>query len=69
MGNVHRMLLHDAGEERIPIVLVSGRADLSDVAGRMGTPYFLAKATQDYGDALLKLLDRALSERHAPAAA
>ena len=63
----HRMLLHDAGEERIPILLVSGRGDLSAVAGRMGTPYFLRKATTDYAEALVKMLDRALSERRAPA--
>src|SRR5580700_3544385 len=40
-----RLLLRGAGEEKIPILLVSGRCDLSDVAGRMVTPYFLAKAT------------------------
>jgi hypothetical protein len=63
------MLLHDAGEESIPIVLVSGRNDLSEIAGRMGTPYFLRKAAFDYGEALLILVARALSERRAPAAA
>ena len=66
---VHRMLLHDAGEENIPILLVSGRGDLSEVARRMGTPYFLAKGSPDYGEALLRILDRALSERRAPATA
>lgn len=65
----HYMLLHDAGEEKIPIVLVSARDDLSEVAGRIGTPYFLAKGVPDYGKALLKLLDRALGERLAPASA
>jgi len=63
------MLLHDAGEESIPIMLVSARDDLSEIAGRMGTPYFLSKATPDYGKALLKILDRALAERRPPAAA
>src|ERR1700687_3685586 len=48
-GMAHQMLLNDAGEEKIPIVLVSGRDDLSQVAARMGTPYFLAKAANDYG--------------------
>jgi CheY-like chemotaxis protein len=66
---VHRMLLQKAGQERIPIVLVSGRSDLSAVARRVGTPYFLAKGTYGYGEALLKLLERALFEQHAPAAA
>jgi CheY-like chemotaxis protein len=60
------MLLHDAGEEKIPIVLVSARGDLAEVARHVGTPYFLAKASADYGDNLLKLLDRALRERRAP---
>jgi CheY-like chemotaxis protein len=63
---VHRMLLHSAGEEKIPILLVSGGADLQEVAGRMGTPYFLKKASADYGPNLLRLLDRALRERQAP---
>jgi hypothetical protein len=65
----HRMLLRDAGAEKIPILLVSGRQNLSEVAGRMGTPYFLMKASPDFGTALLGVLDRALRERLAPAAA
>jgi CheY-like chemotaxis protein len=68
-GMAHQMLLHDAGEERIPILLVSGRSDLSEVAARMKTPYFLRKATAGYGTALLAILDRALRERRPPAAA
>jgi CheY-like chemotaxis protein len=68
-GMAHQMLLHDAGEERIPILLVSGRSDLSEVAARMKTPYFLRKATDDYGRVLLAILDRALRERRPPAAA
>ena len=66
-GMAHEMLLHDAGKERIPILLVSGRNDLSEVARRMGTPYFLAKASPDYGTVLLEILDRALRERRPPA--
>ena len=62
----HQMRLHDAGRERIPILLVSGRRDLAEVAGRMGTPYFLAKASPDYATALLEILDRALRERRPP---
>jgi hypothetical protein len=61
----HEMLLHDAGEEKILIVLVSARVDLAEVARRIGTPYFLAKASADYGDNLMRLLDRALRERRA----
>lgn len=66
---VHRMRAHDAGQERIPIVLVSGSDDISAIAARIGTPYFLRKATREYGEALLRLLERALRERGAPAAA
>jgi len=68
-GMAHQMLLHDAGEDKIPILLVSGRHDLSEIAAAMGTPYFLTKAVPDYGKALLKILDRALAERRAPGAA
>jgi hypothetical protein len=35
----------------------------------MKTPYFLRKATDDYGKVLLAILDRALRERRPPAAA
>jgi two-component system response regulator CpxR len=68
-GMAHQMLLHDAGEEKIPILLVSGRSDLLAVAARIGTPYFLAKASPDYGEVLIKMIERALSERCAPASA
>jgi CheY-like chemotaxis protein len=68
-GVAHQMLLHDAGQERIPILLVSGREDLPAVAALMGTPYFLKKASADYGEALLAILARALRERRAPASA
>ena len=65
-GMAHQMQLHDDGEEKIPIVLVSGRPDLPEVARRVGTPYFLAKASADYVESLLALVDRALRERLAP---
>jgi CheY-like chemotaxis protein len=68
-GMAHQMLLHDAGEEKIPILLVSARSDLSEIARLIGTPYFLAKASTDYGDNLIGLLERALRERLAPAPA
>src|SRR5580693_3404435 len=44
-GMAHQMMLRDHGAEKIPILLVSGRADLAAVAARMGTPYFLEKAS------------------------
>jgi DNA-binding NtrC family response regulator len=60
------LLLHDAGEEKIPILLVSGRDDLRAVAARMGTPYFIGKASAGYADVLVKTIARALAERRAP---
>jgi FixJ family two-component response regulator len=67
-GMAHEMILHDAGEEKIPIVLVSGRGDLASVARTIGTSYFLRKMSDEYSSALLALVDRALRERHPPAA-
>jgi DNA-binding NtrC family response regulator len=66
-GMAHKMLLHDAGEERIPILLMSGREELPQIAARMGTRYFLRKPA-DSGQ-FLEVLDRALRERGAPASA
>ena len=63
----HRMLLHDAGEELVPVLLISARPDLPEIAARMGTPYFIAKPAGT--QSLLDLLDRALRERIAPASA
>ena len=63
----HKMLLHDAGEESIPILLMSGREELPQIAARMGTRYFLRKPA-DSGQ-FLEILDRALRERGAPASA
>jgi CheY-like chemotaxis protein len=68
-GMAHQMLLHDTGEEDIPIILVSGRDDLPEIAARMGTPYFLRKASHNYGKVLLQIVARALVERLAPASA
>jgi DNA-binding NtrC family response regulator len=66
-GMAHKMLLHDAGEEKIPIILMSGRGDLADVAHKMGTSYALRKPATI--DAFEELLGRALRERRAPTSA
>jgi len=66
-GMAHKMLLHDAGEESIPILLMSGREDLPQIAAQMGTRYFLRKPTGT--GRFLEMLDRALRERNAPASA
>jgi len=66
-GMAHRMLLHDAGEEKIPIVLFSARSDLPAIAAEMGTPYSIAKPFQV--NSLLALLGRAVRDRVPPASA
>jgi DNA-binding NtrC family response regulator len=66
-GMAHKMLLHDAGEEDIPILLMSGRDDLPQIAERMGTPYYLKKPADL--EQFLDLLARALREREAPSTA
>lgn len=67
VGMAHRMLLHDAGEEKIPILLMSATHNLADVAREIGTPYFLAKPATI--DAFVGLLDKALAERRQPSPA
>jgi len=66
-GMAHKMLLHDAGEEAIPIILMSARHDLPELAQKMGTSYSLAKPATI--DAFLNVLDRAIHERRAPSSA
>ncbi len=67
VGMAHKMMLHDAGEESIPIVLTSGRSDLTALARNMGTPYSIAKPVGL--DKLLELLAKVLHERVAPSSA
>jgi CheY-like chemotaxis protein len=59
----YAMLLHDAGQELIPILLVSGRSDLATVAARIGTRYFLSKGDVDYSGRLIGLVATILKER------
>ncbi len=58
------LVLLDSGKERIPILLLSGAANLKQVAGAIGTPYVLAKPFDV--DRLLALVKLALKERIAP---
>lgn len=60
----YRLFLRDAGDEKIPIVLLSGKLDLPRVAAIVGTPYFLSKPY--LFAALVSLLDRVLVERAPP---
>jgi CheY-like chemotaxis protein len=66
-GMAYEMLVHDAGEEHVPIVLVSGAIELERIAARVGTPYALAKPSS--GDALIAAVERALRERRSPSPA
>jgi CheY-like chemotaxis protein len=66
-GMAHQMLLHDAGQELIPIILLSAKNNLAEIAKKMGTSYFLRKPCDL--TAFLGLLDRALHERTPPASA
>lgn len=66
-GMAHEMLLHDAGEEKIPIILMSGNSNLSEIARKMGTSYVLKKPTTIHD--FLAVLDRALRERREPSSA
>ena len=63
-GMAHEMLLRDMGLEKVPVVLVSGVPNLSDVAARLGTPYFLGKPYRH--QQVVALVNRALSEGVAP---
>jgi DNA-binding response OmpR family regulator len=59
-----RMLIEDAGRERIPILLLSAVANLGRVAAIVGTPYCLPKPCEI--EAFMALVVRALRERIAP---
>jgi DNA-binding NtrC family response regulator len=63
-GMAHQMLIHDMGLEEVPVVLLSGVANLDYVAAQVGTPYFLGKPYRY--EQLVALVERALVERLAP---
>jgi DNA-binding NtrC family response regulator len=60
----YEIFLRDAGIEKIPIVLLSGKLGLADVASAVGTPYFVAKPTT--AEQLCASIERALAERTPP---
>ena len=62
---VCRMVEEDAGMQWVPVVLVSGIVGLTEVAGQVGTPYFMGKPFDL--DELLDLLQRTVVEKRAPA--
>lgn len=63
-GMARVLVTRDAGLEKIPIVLVSGMYDLTAVAAKIRTPYFLAKPYSF--ETLIELVGRALAERTPP---
>lgn len=65
-GMARQMILHDAGEEQIPILLVSGRSDLVAIAATVGTPYFLTKGRPGYARNLVEMIVRVLREKRIP---
>lgn len=65
-GMVHVLSVHNAGQEKIPIVLLSGVSQLAAVARQVGTPYYLGKPYRF--EPLLALIERALDERTPPRA-
>lgn len=58
------MFVRDCGAEQVPVLLVSGAANLKRVAEIIGTPYCLAKPY--HLDVFLRLVERAISERKPP---
>jgi DNA-binding response OmpR family regulator len=60
-GLAFRMFYENCGRELIPILLISGSPELKAIAGKIGTPYLLAKPFSI--EALLALVERALDEK------
>jgi DNA-binding NtrC family response regulator len=60
----YEMFLLDTGREKIPVVLLSGKLDLREIAAAVGTRYFLGKPYSI--DVVLALIARALDERAPP---
>ena len=63
-GMAYQMFLRDMGLEDVPVLFISGVANLRDVAASAGTPYFLGKPYR-YED-IIAIVNRALAERIAP---
>jgi CheY-like chemotaxis protein len=58
------LFLRNCGDEKIPLLLLSGIVGLDEVAAVVGTPYSLRKPYSP--EALLQIIDRALQEKTAP---
>jgi CheY-like chemotaxis protein len=58
------LFLRNCGDEKIPVILLSGVVGLPLIAARVGTPYFLAKPFTV--ESILQVVERALQDRVPP---
>jgi len=58
------LFVRNCGDEKIPVILLSGMVGLARVAATVGTPYYLAKPSSF--QEVQRLVDRALAERIPP---
>jgi DNA-binding response OmpR family regulator len=63
----YTLFLRNAGDEKIPIILLSGAVGLPSLAADIGTPYFLPKPYDP--EKLIGLVNAALRERIPPRSA
>ena len=61
---VSEMVKDDAGMQAVPVVLVSGVVGLTEIAGQVGTPYFMGKPFEL--DDLIGWLERSATEKRPP---
>jgi FixJ family two-component response regulator len=60
----YELFLRNCGDEKIPVLLISGIVGLPEIAAGVGTPYFLAKPYTVAS--VLRLVALALEERTYP---
>jgi DNA-binding NtrC family response regulator len=63
-GMAYEMFIHDMGLEDVPLVLLSGVTKLKELAGEIGTPYFLGKPYRF--EQVVALVQKALAESKPP---
>ncbi len=61
---VYQMFVRNCGMENVPIIVSSGIRDVTSVAKRIGTPYFVSKPFDT--EQLLAMVRRAVAERALP---
>jgi two-component system C4-dicarboxylate transport response regulator DctD len=64
VGMVRRMCAADAGQENIPVIMISSHPELREIAAAVGTPYFLEKPFDV--EHLARVIERAASEARPP---